>query len=231
MFTFHLILSGPLDTRLLGTSRDLIDGISSLLVFVANIHIARHVDIDGISRVLSNTPDEDLYLQSVNSARLLVRTLEAAMQSLYDDGSTLLLKVQGIRHSDSREELEATRDYLDAISTCMQANLDVVCQTLDSLLAIGHDQADLSQGDYNGSIEWRMSRISIATPTQATHRPTSGSSMIDIATAFNTQRMPQASLVVPSSEAPSGAFSDRDTDPGMEHDSQPCICSIMTSSS
>jgi son of sevenless-like protein len=105
----------------------------------------------------------------------------------------------------------------------MQANLDVVCQTLDSLLAIGHDQADLSQGDYNGSIEWRMSRISIATPTQSTHRPTSGSSMIDIATAFNARRKPQASLAVPSPETLSGAFSDQDMDSGIDEDSQSCI--------
>lgn len=223
MSVLQLISFDPLDARLLGTGRDLIGGISSLLVFVANIHIARHVDIDGISREISNESDGDLYLQSVNNARLLVRTLEAATQSLYDDGSILLLKVQGIRRCDSREELGASCEYLDVLSTCMQANLDVVCQTLDSLLAIGHDQADLSQGDYNGSIEWRMSRISIATPTQSTHRPTSDSSMIDIATAFNTRRQPQASLVVPSPEAPFGALSDRDTATVISEDGRFCI--------
>jgi hypothetical protein len=31
----------------------------------------------------------------------------------------------------------------------------------EALLTVGHDQADLGQGEYNGSIEWRMSRVSI----------------------------------------------------------------------
>jgi son of sevenless-like protein len=153
---------------------------------VANIHVARHVDIDGIGRDIANASDDDLYLNTVNNARLLVRTLEAAMQSLYDDGSTFLITAQAICLSQSRQEDDASRDYLDAIAICMKANLDVVSQSLEALLAVGHDQADFSQGDYNGSIEWRMSRLSV-TPTQSdrTHRPGSSISVVDMAIAFS----------------------------------------------
>jgi son of sevenless-like protein len=34
-------------------------------------------------------------------------------------------------------------------------------QTIDTLLSLGHDQADMAQGEYTGAIEWRMSRLSI----------------------------------------------------------------------
>jgi son of sevenless-like protein len=243
IFAFHSALNMISDALLLGTSQDLIGGISSLLIFVANIHIARHVDIDGIGRELSNASDGDLYLQTVSNARLLVRTLEAAMQSLYDDGSSLLLTIQAVRHSYSREEHDTYRDYMDAISTGMAANLDVVCQTLDSLLSIGHDQADMSQGDYNGSIEWRMSRISV-TPTQSLHRPTSGLSVIDIAMALNapgrkhsvisssdqsmTYTASSSTLVAPRSDTPASLLSDRDTDSVLDKDGQSQTFSVAT---
>ena len=94
----------------MGASRDLVGHVSTLLVFVANIHVARHVDIDGIGRELANASDDDLYVQTVNNARLLVRTLEAAMQSLYDDGSTFLLTAQAMRPSQPLQEDHASRE-------------------------------------------------------------------------------------------------------------------------
>lgn len=199
---------------------------------MADIHVARHVDIDGIGRELANASDDDLYLQTVDNARLLVRALEATMQSLYDDGSTFLLYSQNMRPGQSSEEDHACREYLDAIATCMQANLNVVHQTVEALLAVGHDQADMSQGDYSGSIEWRMSRLSV-TPTQPERqRPGSSISVVDMAIAFNPpNRKPKGSIssfdestirgpdaesmntaMGPRSETPPGTLSDQDTD-------------------
>jgi son of sevenless-like protein len=39
--------------------------------------------------------------------------------------------------------------------------MKLVKQTFEGLLSVGHEQADVAQGDYNGSIEWRMSRLSV----------------------------------------------------------------------
>jgi son of sevenless-like protein len=217
------------DDRLAMTSRDLIGRLSALLVFVADIHVARHVDIDGIGRELANASDDDLYLQTVTNARFLVRTLEATMQSLYDDGSAFLLATQNMHSGQPTEKDHAHRDYLDAIANCIQANLNAVHQTVEALLTVGHDQADMSHGDYSGSIEWRMSRLSL-TPTQSERqRPKSGVSVVDMATAFRTpNRRPKASLDEstlndpdtasmstargPRSETPPGTLSDRDID-------------------
>lgn len=185
--------------------------LSALLAFVANIHIARHVDIDGISREPSNPSDGDLYLETVDNARVLVRTLEAALQSLYDDGSTLFLTAQSIRYTQSRQENEAARDFIDAIAACLKSNMDIVHRTMEALLAIGHEQADLSQGDYNGSIEWRMSRTSM-TPTQPTltHRPTSSVSVVDMAMAFEAP-VRKASINPPSSNGHTTLNGSQDT--------------------
>ncbi|KDQ62197.1 hypothetical protein JAAARDRAFT_76166 [Jaapia argillacea MUCL 33604] len=140
--------------RLEADSQEIITQLSSLLVFLADIHVARHVDIDGIKREASH---DDLYMQTVDKARLLVRTLEAAVQSVYDDGFTLFLTSQGL----STGNFFSDGDYIDALATSLKANLGVIQQTLEALLSVGHDQADMAQGDYNGSIEWRMSRLSV----------------------------------------------------------------------
>ncbi|PBK74783.1 ras GEF [Armillaria solidipes] len=137
-------------------TKDLIAQVSSFLSFVTNIHIARHVDIDGIRQESNHVPN-DLYVQSVVNARLLVRTLECAVQALYDDAAALFLASQSWRE----ENIHTVFDDADIVSTSIQANLAIVQQSLDDLLSIGHDQAEIGQGDYNGSIEWRMSRLSI----------------------------------------------------------------------
>lgn len=121
------------------------------------------MDIDGISHELGHVPN-DIYTQTVERARLLVRTLEAAVQSIYDDSSELLLTAQSVRPSEdgqSAREREDAYDLLDALVTALHSNMGLVQQTLEALLSIGHDQADMAQGDYNGSIEWRMSRLSV----------------------------------------------------------------------
>jgi son of sevenless-like protein len=133
------------------------------LLFVANIHIARHVDIDGFFSDTADAERAALYNQTVDRARLLTRTLEAVAQALYDDAAILLLMMQRVRHLTrraSRQDRDLQCEYLDAISTSLKSNLQFLMQTLDALLSLGHDQADMAQGEYTSAIELRMSRLS-----------------------------------------------------------------------
>jgi len=183
---------------------------------VANIHIARHVDIDGIRREAGNTPNDDLYTQTVENARLLVRTLEAAMQSLYDDGSSLLTTTQTVRLPGKGRSWQESDfcDGLDKLATALRANLGIVQQSLEALLSVGHDQADMAQGDYNGSIEWRMSRLSVIDtqfggaarpiPTLDSYDP-QGDDVVDMELAFQNPGIKnQASLDSPTFHDNSG---------------------------
>lgn len=99
----------------------------------------------------------------MDKARLLIRTLEAVVQALYDDAATLLLTLQRVRRLTYRvsrqDDLQC--EYLDAISVSIKSNLQFLLQTIDTLLSLGNDQADMAQGEYTGAIEWRMSRLSI----------------------------------------------------------------------
>lgn len=167
----------------------LIARLSSLIVFIANIHIARHVDIDGIRRDEGEASDGDLYAQTVENGRVLIRTLEIATYSLYEDGSALFSAIQSVRRPERglpRRDTNTTAQYLRSLAATIETNLGVVVQSFEALLAIGHHQADVAQGDYNGSIEWRMSRLSIIdTQFGGSHRPASSfSSMVDMELAF-----------------------------------------------
>ncbi|KAG1730233.1 uncharacterized protein EDB91DRAFT_1252698 [Suillus paluster] len=96
--------------------------------------------------------------------RLLIRTLEAVVQALYDDAATLLLTMQRIHHLTcraSRQDCDLQCEYLDVISVSLKSNLQFLMQTLDTLLSLSHNQVDMAQGEYTGAIEWRMSRLSI----------------------------------------------------------------------
>ncbi|KAJ7505491.1 ras guanine nucleotide exchange factor domain-containing protein [Mycena galericulata] len=144
-------------------TQNLITRMSSYLGFASNVHIARHVDIDGIRQSTGPGPNE-MYAQTVDKARTLIRTLEVAMQSLYDESTSILLTAQSLHQVEAGQSLQArdlSLDYLRSLSTSLKANLGVVNQTFEALLAIGHEQADMDQGDYNGSIDWRMSRLSV----------------------------------------------------------------------
>ncbi|KAF7299199.1 hypothetical protein MIND_00868600 [Mycena indigotica] len=147
-------------------SRLLVAQLSLYLKFASNIHIARHVDIDGIRQEAGAGPNE-MYLQTVDRARSLIRTLEHGMQSVYDESMSLLLAAQSLRRIEPGQSFQAqdlTLDYLQTLSVSLRANLQLVNNTFDGLLSIGHEQADLAQGDYNGSIDWRMSRLSVIDP-------------------------------------------------------------------
>jgi son of sevenless-like protein len=142
--------------------QELVTHISAFLSLIADIHVARHVDIDGI-RQAGNATADDHYSRSVENARGLVRSLETVVQAIYDDSSALLITAQGL-HDDPnvlRGEREASYDLLDSLSSSLNANIKLVKQTFEGLLSVGHEQADVAQGDYNGSIEWRMSRLSV----------------------------------------------------------------------
>ena len=143
--------------------QDLLSQLSAFLALVVDIHVARHVDIDGI-RQAGDAAADDRYVASVDTARRLVRALEGIVQSVYDDSSAILLATQTLQEGDRvlvLGEREAAFDLIDRLATSLEANLGGVRQTFEDLLSIGHEQADLAQGDYNGSIEWRMSRMSL----------------------------------------------------------------------
>ncbi|KAJ7712427.1 ras guanine nucleotide exchange factor domain-containing protein [Mycena metata] len=146
-----------------GHTRSLITQLSSFLRFASNVHVARHVDIDGIRQDTGPGPNE-MYAQTVDKARALIRTLEHALQSLYDESISILLTAQSLRQVEPGQSLQPrdmSIDYLHTLCASLKANLEVVTQTFEALLSIGHEQADVANGDYNGSIDWRMSRLSV----------------------------------------------------------------------
>jgi son of sevenless-like protein len=154
--TIHFLIF-PAADRVTAEGQNAIAQISMFLATLANIHVARHVDID-------TSAEDDLYAQTVTKARLLVRTLETAAQSLYDDGATLFLATQNIHQSElgqRRHDEFETHELIEVLTSSLKANLRVVHQTLEALLSVGHDQADMSKGDYDGSIEWRLGRLSV----------------------------------------------------------------------
>ncbi|KAF8134011.1 ras guanine nucleotide exchange factor domain-containing protein [Boletus edulis] len=165
--SLHTALRNRVDNsqqRVWTVSRDVLTGLLTLLLFVSNLHIARHVDIDGFYAESAPEENSPLYTQTVDRARLLCRTLESAMQALYDDASIMLLTTQHIRQPSNTvasQVKDDLYDYLDAISASIKSNLQFLLQTLDALLSVGHDQADIAEGDYRGAIEWRVSRLSI----------------------------------------------------------------------
>ncbi|KAF8630943.1 hypothetical protein AX17_005300 [Amanita inopinata Kibby_2008] len=143
--------------------QDLIAELSTLLTSISDIHLARHVDVDGVL-VDGTFSSNEVYTGAVEKARLLVRTLETCMQATHDDGMTLLMTTQTISASEfgqSRSDKTATYERLDGLCLSLKANMDLVQQTLEALLSVGHEQAETAQGEYNGSIEWRMSKVSM----------------------------------------------------------------------
>ncbi|KAG6897764.1 hypothetical protein C0992_011433 [Termitomyces sp. T32_za158] len=142
--------------------KEFVSQIASLLTCVSDIHVARHVDIDDIQQDGSSA--SSLYSRTVETARQLVRTLEAIVQAVYNDTAVFFFTLQSVRNSNLlqyRQERRYAWDHLDALSSSLVANISDLLDTLDALLSLGHEQAEMSSGDYNGSIEWRMSRVSV----------------------------------------------------------------------
>ncbi|RDX53355.1 ras GEF [Lentinus brumalis] len=191
--------------------------LSWMLRSLCGVNVARHVDVDGI-RPESGLPSASAqYMQLVDRARSLVRTLEVTTQALYDDGATIFIAVQAL----GRVELISLRDraaYLGSVETTapvIRANCVSVAQTLENLLALGHDQAAISQGDYRNSIEWRMSRINMADGSIAAltsriaEMPGGDDEFVDMEHAFAQPAMRIApSSDSMSSQAPTSMYSN-----------------------
>jgi son of sevenless-like protein len=139
--------------------RDFLSRLSECIDYISTIHVARHVDVDGFNVDTGATPNRELYLQTVDKAKKLVRKLEVAVQAVYDEGASILMALQALRSATT--DFPAAWHHLSSLMAIMLANLGAVRDTFEALLTVGHDQADLGQGEYNGSIEWRMSRVSI----------------------------------------------------------------------
>lgn len=129
--------------------------LHSVLSFFADINLARTVDVDGIIR---EAHVGDAYLQSVHKARTLVRTVEAHLQSLSDDGASLLLAIT-MPVSQRTSPLSICSERVRTLAASLKNNVVQAFQTLEALLAIGQEQAAKGPSDFRGSIEWRMSRI------------------------------------------------------------------------
>ncbi|KAI0667585.1 ras GEF [Trametes maxima] len=178
--------------------------LSWLLHSLGGINVAQHVDVDGIRSETSSQ-----YMQTVERARTLVRTLEAAAQALYDDGMSIFMAFQAL----ARTELVGVKDRnhlvmsIETVAPTVRSNCVLVAQTLEALLAIGHDQASISQGEYRNSIEWRSSRINMADASIAalTSRlgdiPSGDDEFVDMELAFSRPGMrtlPSADALGPS---------------------------------
>ncbi|EMD39992.1 hypothetical protein CERSUDRAFT_112236 [Gelatoporia subvermispora B] len=132
--------------------------LSSLLEFIGHIQVARHVDVDGAGQSSSQAA----YLKTVEKSRELLRSLEASTQALYDDGALFFSAVLTIAgNSRLSEEFLVAQRNIETCATTIRVNASNITQMLDALLVIGYDQSDIGQGDYNSSIEWRSSRISM----------------------------------------------------------------------
>jgi son of sevenless-like protein len=138
--------------------------LSSLLYHLGDLHVARHVDIEPVDQ--AELDDGARYLRTIEKARVLVRSFEATTQAVYDDGAALLTTTQRIRHV---EECETWRgrdehyDTLEALNSSLDFNLQVLRQTLESLLVIVQEQTYILERSNKNPIEWRMSQRSLIT--------------------------------------------------------------------
>lgn len=74
--------------------------------------------------------------------------------------------------------------------------MDLVQQTFEALLAVGHEQADTAQGEYNGSIEWRLSKVSMI--HQSDNAAFVDEDVVDMEYAMNGRKNVVSSLILGS---------------------------------
>ncbi|KAH8998550.1 ras GEF [Lactarius akahatsu] len=141
--------------QIYGLGQIAIAWLHSVLSSFADVNLARTVDVDGINR---EGHSGDAYLQSVHKARALVRAVEAYLQSLYDDGASLLLVIT-TPSSFWTGPLSPPSERVRSLSVSIKNNVAQTFQSLEALLSVGQEQAANGPSDYRGSIEWRMSRI------------------------------------------------------------------------
>lgn len=143
--------------------------MSALLAYIHDINIAQHVDIDGIRSESGQPATFAQYMQTVEKARHLLRTIEYAVQMLYDDTAGLFLTVQGAhvpeRYYDPANRERAMRSVspqrVESYIQAIYSNLNVLVDALEGVLNLGHEQAQIGQATYRNSLDWRRSRLSI----------------------------------------------------------------------
>ena len=81
------------------------------------------------------------------------------MQAIYDDTAALFSLLQ-FWPTDEVPPHKLAADF-DRLLTPIHDNLGQVQQTLESLLAVGYEQAELGQADYRENIGRRLSRLSL----------------------------------------------------------------------
>lgn len=164
--------------RVKDESQNVVAHLTTILDFIGNIDIAQHTDLDGVRLEAGQSRVHAQYMQVVDNARLIVRNLEAAVQSLYDDGISLSITIQNFEYAQTNaQDRMSLRDRIDALIAAIIANVNLTMQSLEALLAVGFDQADIDKRDYLSSIEWRKSRPVVAEDSQE---------VVDIELAFTS---------------------------------------------
>ena len=144
------------------SAQELFGELSSLLLFLGDIHIARHVDIETIDQ--SKLSDGAQYMRTVEKGRVLVRSFEATTQAIYDDGAALLVATQRVRRVEPCESWkgrDTAYDALEALSTSLDFNLKISRQNLEDLMHIGIEQSAILERCHRSPLEWRMSQRSL----------------------------------------------------------------------
>ncbi|KAH9480569.1 Cell division control protein 25 [Psilocybe cubensis] len=209
--------------RVSSAVQELVTYTSTFLTFIADVYVARHVDIDGV-RQSSDASLNNEYTRMVNDARLLVRSMEAVVQAIYDDSASLLLTTQnlheGVRNAFSSER-EDSYETLKGLTISLANNLSHVKRIFGNLLSLGYEQAEAVKGDYKESIDWRFSGISaikIHLGTEDGHT-SYNEELVDIELAL--QQSNQRNSLYPELYPPSppGGSSPEDSPPDMPSNS------------
>lgn len=144
------------------SAQELLRELSSLVLFLGDIHIARHVDIETIDQ--TKLSDGVQYMRTVEKARVLVRSFEATTQAIYDDGAALLVATQRVRRVEPCESWkgrDTVYDALEALSSSLDFNLKISLQNLEELMRIGDEQSAILERCHQTPVEWRMSQRSL----------------------------------------------------------------------
>lgn len=154
--------------RIQSEGRILIGHLSSILAYVGDIDVAQHVDIDAV-RAETLPPQ---YAQTVEKARAMLRTLEVAVQALYDDTTSLLEAIQAPREWDQHTQHPGSDsvsqyEFVEGLVTALKTNLSLAAADLEGLFLTGRDQAEVGSITYTSSLEWRRSRGSVLCDTVA----------------------------------------------------------------
>ena len=144
------------------SAQELFRHLSSLVLILGDIHIARHVDIETVDQ--AKLSDGTEYMRTVEKARVLIRSFEATTQAIYDDGAALLLTAQRVRRIEPCESWrgrDTAYDTLEALSASLNFNLKMSQHNLESLMRIGIEQSAILERYDKTPVEWRMSQRSL----------------------------------------------------------------------